>query len=131
MLYEMGRRYDEWKGENYDGTSLRGAMKGWHKHGVASRKEWPFDPKKPGSLTQKREEDAKRRPLGAYFRVVDRDVSHMQAAVVLVAVALGYAVYLVRSGLGRGGGASRERPSRDPSRRPRRFAPAAISPTCR
>jgi hypothetical protein len=27
MLYEMGRRYDEWGGEDYEGTSLRGAMK--------------------------------------------------------------------------------------------------------
>ena len=37
MLYDMARRYDEWPGENYDGSSARGAMKGWHKHGVCSR----------------------------------------------------------------------------------------------
>ena len=30
MLYEMARRYDEWPGENYSGSSARGAMKGWH-----------------------------------------------------------------------------------------------------
>ena len=29
MLYEMARRYDEWPGENYEGSSARGAMKGW------------------------------------------------------------------------------------------------------
>ena len=34
MFYEMAKRYDEWPGEDYDGSSARGAMKGWHKHGV-------------------------------------------------------------------------------------------------
>jgi hypothetical protein len=34
MLYTMARRYDEWPGEDYEGSSARGAMKGWHKHGV-------------------------------------------------------------------------------------------------
>ena len=32
MLYEMAKRYDEWEGENYDGSSIRGAMKGWLRH---------------------------------------------------------------------------------------------------
>src|SRR5262245_12947556 len=42
MLYEMARRYDEWPGENYSGSSARGAMKGWHKHGVCSELDWPY-----------------------------------------------------------------------------------------
>ena len=29
MLYEMARRYDEWPGENYEGSAARGAMMGW------------------------------------------------------------------------------------------------------
>jgi len=42
MLYEMARRNDEWDGENYSGSSARGAMKGWHKHGVCSQAAWPY-----------------------------------------------------------------------------------------
>src|SRR5687767_693220 len=42
MLYEMARRYDEWPGEAYDGSSARGAMKGWHKHGVCSGGHWQY-----------------------------------------------------------------------------------------
>jgi hypothetical protein len=42
MLYETAKRYDEWEGANYDGSSIRGAMKGWHKHGVCSEKTWPY-----------------------------------------------------------------------------------------
>ena len=43
MLYELARKYDEWPGEGYEGSSARGAMKGWVRHGVASRLRWPDD----------------------------------------------------------------------------------------
>ncbi|MBA2480844.1 MAG: C1 family peptidase [Planctomycetes bacterium] len=82
MLYEMARRYDEWAGEHYQGTSLRGAMKGWSRHGVASRAAWPYQSGKPGHLSPERAADAMRRPLGAYYRVVDHDVSQVQAAII-------------------------------------------------
>lgn len=42
MLYNMARFYDEWPGEDYDGSSCRGAMKGWHRHGVCTDKLWPY-----------------------------------------------------------------------------------------
>lgn len=87
MLYEMGRRYDEWKGEDYEGTSLRGAMKGWHKHGVTTEELWPYASKKgkknpDRELTLQRAQDALRRPIGSYYRIIDSDVSHLQAALV-------------------------------------------------
>jgi hypothetical protein len=81
MLYEMARRYDEWRGVDYDGSSARGAMKGWHKHGVCLEKSWPYtnataDP----DLTTDRADDAVTRPLGAYFRVNHKDIVAMHAA---------------------------------------------------
>ena len=42
MLYQLARIYDEWPGEDYDGSSCRGAMKGWHRHGVCSEALWPY-----------------------------------------------------------------------------------------
>lgn len=89
MLYELAKRYDEWKGENYDGTSPRGGMKGWHHHGVASEKAWPSKGKRDKrgiwvvdrAFTIDREEEAKQRPIGAYYRVIDSDVGHLQAAI--------------------------------------------------
>ncbi len=80
MLYEMARRYDEWSGENYEGSSLRGAMKGWHKHGAASRGAWPTASEASDRRNRRWMEDARRRPLGAYYRIVDSDVGHLQAA---------------------------------------------------
>ncbi|NPC55487.1 C1 family peptidase [Caenimonas soli] len=88
MLYEMARRYDEWPGENYSGSSARGAMKGWHKHGVCQEDGWPYGlgPKDPKGLTQARTADAMRRPLGAYLRVNHRDLVAMHSALAEVGV---------------------------------------------
>lgn len=82
MLYAMARRYDEWPGEAYDGSSCRGAMKGWHKHGVCRDALWRHDPAKPDyTLTEARSADAQARPLGAYLRVNHKDLVAMHAAI--------------------------------------------------
>ena len=89
MLYDMARRYDEWPGEKYSGSSARGAMKGWHKHGVCSRGHWIYDEtleKQDNKLFGSRFEDALRRPLGAYFRVNHRDLIAMHAAITEVGI---------------------------------------------
>ena len=88
MLYEMARRYDEWPGENYSGSSARGAMKGWHKHGVCREDDWPYRlrSKDPEGLTQARTADAMRRPLGAYLRVNHQDLVAMHSALAEVGV---------------------------------------------
>jgi hypothetical protein len=85
MLYELARRYDEWPGERYEGSSCRGALKGWHKHGVCADRLWPYrtadgdvrllKPKPEWSR------DAVTRPLGVYYRVDKRSVVDLQAAV--------------------------------------------------
>ena len=41
MLFHLARFYDEWPGEDYQGSSCRGAMKGWHRHGVCAETLWP------------------------------------------------------------------------------------------
>lgn len=97
MMYEMARRYDEWPGEKYDGSSARGAMKGWHKHGVCDESVWRYDPKKPDArLTETRIADAANRPLGAYFRVNHKDLVAMHAA--LAEVGILYATATVHAG---------------------------------
>lgn len=96
MFYEMARRYDEWPGEAYSGSSARGAMKGWHKHGVCSSAAWPYVPAAPGGLTNDRAQDAARRPLGAYFRVNHRNLVAMHAA--LAEVGILYATGTVHEG---------------------------------
>ncbi len=85
MLYQLAKRYDEWPGEDYDGSSARGAMKGWHKHGVCKYDLW-----KPGAaskaLTKERVRDAVERPLGAYYRVNHKDLVAMHSAMAEVGI---------------------------------------------
>lgn len=98
MLYEMARRYDEWPGESYSGSSARGAMKGWQKHGVCSEEEWKYqiDAPERAGLNDARTADALRRPLGAYLRVNHKDLVAMHSALAEVGVL--YATATVHQG---------------------------------
>ena len=78
MLYNNARLYDEWEGEDYGGSSCRGAMKGWYKHGVCTRANWPKETERPEKLWNI---DAASRPLGAYCRVDSKSILDIQAAI--------------------------------------------------
>ena len=80
MLYELARRYDEWPGEDYDGSSARGAMKGWVRHGVCRRKTWPDAALGAGHFDARIAEESLQIPGGTYYRVKHRQVRDMHAA---------------------------------------------------
>jgi hypothetical protein len=83
MLYSMARRYDEFRGYTADeGSSCRGALKAWYRHGVCSNAWWKAVEMPPPSTDPARDwwQDAARRPLGAYYRVDTRSVTDMQVA---------------------------------------------------
>jgi hypothetical protein len=85
MLYHMARIYDEWPGEDYEGSSCRGAMKGWHRHGVCSAKLWPYRNEAGEAQFVAPSEgwqlDAAKRPLGAYYRIDKASITDIQAAI--------------------------------------------------
>ena len=85
MLYQLAKRYDEWPGERYSGSSARGAMKGWHKHGLCKEECWPND-SKVNQFNEKRTSDALLRPLGAYYRVNHKDLVAMHSAMAEVGI---------------------------------------------
>ena len=77
MLYNYARRYDEYAGENYAGSSCRGALKGWFNHGVCLEKLWPHDGHpKYGYL-----DEAAKITLGVYYRIDLKSIVDMQAAI--------------------------------------------------
>jgi C1A family cysteine protease len=87
MLYEMAKKYDEWEGEDYIGSSARGAMKGWHKHGVCEASVWIYDQEtKDKNLTLERAENAAKCPIGSYYRVNHKDLIDMHAAIAEVGI---------------------------------------------
>lgn len=86
MFYELAKLYDEWPGQDYEGSSCRGALKGWHKHGVCTETLWPYPLDRDGQGVFERpaagwDEDATQRPLGVYYRVDRKSVVDMQAAI--------------------------------------------------
>jgi C1A family cysteine protease len=95
MLYVMAKRYDEWPGDDYEGSSARGAMKGWHKHGVCALDLWD-DKYKHVDITDKQAASALKRPLGAYFRVNHKELVAMHSAITEVGIL--YATGMVHAG---------------------------------
>lgn len=86
MFYELAKLYDEWPGQDYEGSSCRGALKGWHKHGVCTEALWPYPLDRDGQGVFERpapgwDDDATQRPLGVYYRVDRKSVVDMQAAI--------------------------------------------------
>ena len=80
MLYEMARRFDEWPGENYEGSSARGTMKGWTAHGVVTRNTWNDNLFGVKYFDEPKAKEALNIPAGAYYRVMHRNVRDMHSA---------------------------------------------------
>ncbi len=73
MLYEMAKKFDEWEGEKYSGSSCRGAIRGWYNTGVCSEKLAPYaDSEENWGLTLDQARDARKTTIGAYYRISKR-----------------------------------------------------------
>lgn len=88
MLYHLARRYDEFPGEEDEGSSLRGAFKGWFHHGVVRDEDWSDDAlpdlDDPAFIAQ-----AGQFPLGAFYRVNPYRLDDVQSAITeLAAIAV-------------------------------------------
>ncbi len=92
----MARCYDEWPGENYDGSSARGAMKGWARHGVCEQKLWTDSMRGRGNLDAVIGRAALETPAGAYYRIKNKEVRDVHAA--LAEVGIVYCTIMVHDG---------------------------------
>ena len=80
MLYEMAKKHDKWPGEDYEGSSCRGAIRGWRNMGVCSEKAWPYKDNVPDQLSVDRAKAARSNSLGAYYRLRP-EISDYHAAI--------------------------------------------------
>jgi hypothetical protein len=84
MLYSMARRYDEWAEDETEdsGSSLRGALKGWARHGASCERLWASLRMPPASNVPAEDWwlDAVKRPLGAYYRIEPDNVRDIHVA---------------------------------------------------
>jgi hypothetical protein len=82
MLYYFARKYDELSVDDVDGGSTaRGAMKAWHKHGACHKALWPKSAIVTPPKDQKWSAEAFHRPLGAYYRVNHTSIADIHAAI--------------------------------------------------
>ncbi|VTU38162.1 putative chitinase [Variovorax sp. PBL-H6] len=81
MLYTLARRHDEYEGENYEGSSCRGALKGWFNHGVCLEPDWPYLPEKANPANYGFATRAAQNTLGVYYRIDIRSITDVQAAI--------------------------------------------------
>lgn len=84
MLYNFARRYDEYAGEDYDGSSCRGALKGWFHHGVCLENDWPYEASGIARPRFGYAERASDLTLGVYYRIDTKSITDMQAAILEV-----------------------------------------------
>ena len=81
MLYAMAKRHDEWLGDGYEGSSCRGAIKGWYNSGVCSHTLTKDIEDSDGfAMTLPIAQDAANHRLGAYYRL-EREISDFHAAI--------------------------------------------------
>jgi len=66
MAYNYAKEYDEWPGNSYEGSSLRGCLKGVYKHGVCGESMWPYNPMKISKPNINFMKDAFRYRIKAY-----------------------------------------------------------------
>ena len=81
MLYQFARRYDEYEGENYDGSSCRGALKGWYHNGVCLESRWSYAAGDDALPLSGWDSDAIERTLGVYYRIDPQAITDLQAAI--------------------------------------------------
>lgn len=81
MLYTFARRYDEYEGENYEGSSCRGAIKGWFHNGVCLEADWPHRDHDPVQPRYGYAQRATQNTLGVYYRIEVKSITDLQAAI--------------------------------------------------
>ncbi len=81
MLYNLARRYDEYAGEGYEGSSCRGAIKGWFNHGVCLSTDWPYHPTETVQPRYGYADHAVDHTLGVYYRIDTKLITDIQSAI--------------------------------------------------
>lgn len=81
MAYENAKLYDAYPDDGLQGSSIRGAIKGFYHHGICNGAHAPyFDGDIGWKITQEIEQDSRAVVLGAYFRL-RRVLNHFHSAI--------------------------------------------------
>jgi C1A family cysteine protease len=67
--YEKAKTHDEWPGNNYEGSSVRGGLKAAHKLGICLEEFWRYMPNKKGEPKPRASVNAAEHKVASYVRV--------------------------------------------------------------
>jgi Papain family cysteine protease len=93
MLYEMAKLHDEWEGSGYEGSSVRGAIKGFFHNGVCTENDAPYLAGQANwTLTVPQAKAARNVILGSYYRLrpvlVDYHAALQQAGTIIASATI-------------------------------------------
>ena len=77
--YEKAKLHDEWEGTDYEGSSIRGAVKAWANEGICPEESWPYKAKNPGKPKPDAGAKAGEYPIARYERCLGID--HIKHAI--------------------------------------------------
>ena len=82
--YEFAKENDEWPGSNYEGSSVRGALKALFKMGVCPESFWPYTPNRKGKAKAGADKEALKFKVTTYTRIIG--IQNIKAALVKTGV---------------------------------------------
>lgn len=71
--YTNAQLFDEIPGEAYEGSSIKGGIRGLHKKGLCHEKCWPYVSQNKGAPIPGFEEDANKFTISRYFRIYEKN----------------------------------------------------------
>ena len=77
--YQYAKKYDEWPGDNYEGSSIRGGLKALNKVGVCAEALWRYRAGRKGRAKKGAGKNAKNFKISKYTRV--NGINNIKAAI--------------------------------------------------
>ena len=79
-IYKKGQTYDPWPGEDYSGTTIRGACKALSKEGCCEEKYWPDKQSENAPILPGAKENAQTHKIKAYYVIPGSNAEEIKEA---------------------------------------------------
>ena len=79
MLFFLAKQHDEWRGEDYDWSSLKGAILGWRSMGVCEENLWKNSRRNETMVEIDQARNARSQTIGAFYRLKPQ-IEHFHTA---------------------------------------------------
>ena len=78
-IYKTAKKYDPWEGEDYSGTSIRGAANGLIKQGCCFESFWPYEDTEDSTPKEGAALDASYKKISSYKTIPCDDINEIKA----------------------------------------------------